>query len=180
LRIPHEDRTFATKMKQLGKEQNLIKVGQMKRSEAPAASQLIRRVISRLNYYNARARREELAKYTHAHLLRMQSEDSDSILVAHIGECLAGFCLSRYDDGVIWLSWFGVDGVWRQKGIGTALLEALESTVRCRKCHKMWCDTRTVNLKSQKSLKKAGFKRICELERHCYGQDFYLWQKLVG
>jgi ribosomal protein S18 acetylase RimI-like enzyme len=167
-------------MKNLGKATNPIKVGRMKRSESGAVAHLIRKVISRLNYYNVQARREELAKYTRAELLRMQTEDGDSILVAHVGGCLAGFCLSWYDDGVIWLSWFGVDGIWREKGIGAALLEALESTVRRRKCHKMWCDTRTENLKSQKSLKMAGFKRICELERHWYGQDFYLWQKLVG
>ena len=152
----------------------------MKRSEAAAVSHLILTVISQLEYYNARARREELAKYTEAELLRMQSEDSDSVLVAHMGDGLAGFCLSLYDDGVIWLAWFGVECQWREKGIGTALLAALECTVRGRRCHKMWCDTRTVNLKSQKTLKKAGFKRICELERHWYGQDFYLWQKLVG
>jgi ribosomal protein S18 acetylase RimI-like enzyme len=125
------------------------------------------------------ARRVELSKYTQAGLAEMQAENENSVLIATLGKRAVGFCLSRYDDGVIWLSWFGVLSDCRRMGVGAALLEALERTVRRRKCHKIWCDTRTTNLPSQRLLKRVGFRRICKLAKHWYGQDFYLWEKFV-
>jgi ribosomal protein S18 acetylase RimI-like enzyme len=156
-----------------------IKIERMKRAQAKLVHRLLHEVISHLSYYNLRARREELAKYTVKELLLMRNEDKDSIIVAHYGGLLAGFCISRYDDGIIWLSWFGVSKQWRGKGVGSALVARLEATVLQRKCHKIWCDTRTSNKASAKVLKNSGFERICKIEQHWYGQDFYLWQKYI-
>jgi ribosomal protein S18 acetylase RimI-like enzyme len=156
-----------------------IKVERMRCAQAKLVRRLMHEVISHLSYYNLRARREELAKYTAKELFLMREEDKDSIIVAHCGGLLAGFCISRYDDGVIWLSWFGVSKEWRGKGVGSALIAGLEATVLQRKCHKIWCDTRTSNKASVNVLKNSGFKRICKLEHHWYGQDFYLWQKYI-
>lgn len=152
----------------------------MKLASAKLVNNMIRQVVSRLEYYNHRARREELNKYTTNELIKMRAEDPDSVLIASLEGQPVGFCLSRYDDGVIWLSWFGVLSDCRGFGIGSALLETLQRTVRRRKCHKLWCDTRTENVASQNLLKKFGFRRICKLKKHWYGQDFYLWQKLVN
>ena len=157
-----------------------IKVVRMKPSSAKVVASLFQQVVSGLGYYNLRARREELAKYTELELKKMRAEDEDSILVAMLGGRAVGFCFSRYDDGLIWLSWFGILKDCRGMGFGSALLEALQQTVRRRRCHKLWCDTRTSNLASQRLLKKFSFRRICKLENHWYSQDFYLWQKPIG
>jgi RimJ/RimL family protein N-acetyltransferase len=145
-----------------------------------ATSNVIRQLISGLAYYNSRAREEELAKHTATKLLMMSSDDRDSVLLARHNKQIIGFCLSRYDDGVIWLSWFGVVAEWRNRGVGALLLKALEKTVAPRNCHKIWCDTRVSNHISQRVLRQAGYKKIAKLRRHWYGQDFYLWQKFIN
>ena len=158
---------------------NNIKVVPMRPSSAKLTSKLIRKVISGLEIYNVRARRVEMSKYTPVGLTQMQAEDESSVMIAILEKRPVGFCLSRYDDGVIWLAWFGVLGDCRRMGVGAALLDALERTVPRRKCHKIWCDTRASNLPSQRLLKKVGFRRLCKLAEHWYGQDFYLWEKFV-
>lgn len=147
---------------------------------ARETSKLVRKVVSELTYYNEWARREEVRKYSAAKLIQMVREEADSVLVALVEGKTVGFCISRYDDGVVWLAWFVVDEDFRGRNIGLMLLDKLETTLRRRKCHKIWCDTRTSNKISQRVLRKARYTRICKIERHWYGQDFYIWQKSVG
>lgn len=148
----------------------------MRADEAQQVAMMIRNAIEPLDYYNDRARGEEMAKYRAEGLLAMSHEDADSILLARSGEDLLGFCLSRYDDGVVWLSWFGVAEAHRGKGIGRLLLDALAATLPKRRSHKIWCDTRTNNVRSQRVLTEAGFRQIARIDNHWYGQDFFLWE----
>ena len=146
--------------------------------EEHAVAALVRAVVEPLAYYSEAARTAEIAKYSAANLAVMAEEDAAAVIVAAVGARVVGFCISRYDDGVIWLSWFGVDPAWRGSGVGGALLGALEAGVRARGCRKIWCDTRTENVRSQAVLRRAGYTEICRLDDHWYGQDFILWQKV--
>jgi ribosomal protein S18 acetylase RimI-like enzyme len=136
----------------------------------------MRDTIQPLVYYNERARRAELAKYTADALRALVAEDPQAVLVARDGTGLAGFCISRFDDGTIWLSWFGTDVRARGRGVGASLLATLAATLPSRHAHKIWCDTRTDNVQSQSVLGRAGFRRIATLTNHWYGQDYYLWE----
>jgi ribosomal protein S18 acetylase RimI-like enzyme len=144
--------------------------------EAGSVANLMRRVIEPLHYYNDRARLEELAKYSQSALERLVEEEPLSVLVAREDKEIVGFCVSKYDDGLVWLSWFGTDTSRREKGVGTSLLHALGDTLPKRQAHKIWCDTRTDNLESQADLVRFGIRRIVELRNHWYGQDFFLWE----
>lgn len=152
-------------------------IAPMKAEDAQETAELLDRVVSSLDYYNERARREELAKYTKTQLLQIIQEEPDAVLVARWSGKIVGFCISYYDDGLIWLSWFGVDDACRGQGVGRTLLEALEATAGRRHAHKIWCDTRVPNEKSARVLVAAGFQRLTMLKNHWYGQDFYLWEK---
>ena len=143
------------------------------------ASKLIAEVISPLEYYSPSAREAEISKYTPDKLRELIRKDAKAVLIATIGPALAGFCISTYDDGLIWLAWFGVAKSQRLKGLGSQLLNASIALVSSRGCHKIWCDSRTSNLESRSVLLRAGFREICLLENHWYGQDFWLWEKLV-
>jgi len=145
--------------------------------EAEAVAALVREVVSPLAYYSEEARRSEMAKYTPENLRAIVAEDGRAVLVAELDGELAGFCITRYDDGIVWLAWFGVADRARGRGVGAAILRGLEDTTRARGIHKVWCDTRTDNVRSQRVLERAGFTRICEVANHWYGQDFVLWQK---
>jgi ribosomal protein S18 acetylase RimI-like enzyme len=136
-------------------------------------------VISEIEYYSPEARRSEISKYTASKLLELIRGDAKSVLVATNRGSPVGFCISTYDDGLIWLAWFGVARSQRSRQIGSQLLDAAVDLVRPRGCHKIWCDSRTSNMESRSVLIRAGFREICRVEKHWYGHDFWLWEKFV-
>lgn len=146
--------------------------------EFDALARLMRETIAPLVYYNERAIAAELSKYTAEKLRTMAGEDPRAILVARDGDGLSGFCISRFDDGTVWLAWFGTAVRARGRGVGSALLGALAGTLPSRNAHKIWCDSRVDNVESKSVLERAGYRRITTLVNHWFGQDYYLWEWL--
>lgn len=151
-------------------------VGPIAVHEVDALAALMRDTIQPLSYYNERARRAELAKYSADGLRSLVAEDPQAVLVARDRTGLIGFCVSRHDDGTLWLSWFGTASRARGRGVGASLLAALAKTLPSRHAHKIWCDSRVDNTQSQSVLERAGFHRITTLTNHWYEQDYYLWE----
>jgi ribosomal protein S18 acetylase RimI-like enzyme len=137
---------------------------------------LMHDTIEPLACYNERARRAELAKYTADALRALVAEDPQAVLVSRDRSGLIGFCVSRYDDGTVWLSWFGTDSRARGRGVGASLLAALAQTLPSRRAHKIWCDSRTDNVQSNSVLERTGFRPIATLTNHWHGQDYHLWE----
>lgn len=152
----------------------------MRSEEADQLSQFFGQILESLPYYNQSAKLGELAKYSAARLRAATSADPGSVLVAKIGQELAGFCFTHEDDATTWLAWFGVHPNHRRKGIGTALLEAIEQMALEQGRHKIWCDSRTDNEASKSALACRGYAKICTIRKHWYQQDFILWEKLVS
>ena len=140
---------------------------------------LFREIVSDLSYYNEQARAAEISKYTAEELAAKVAEDPYSVIVVKKENEVVGYCLSRFDDYTIWLEWFGVHPSHRREGIGKLILEKLEESARWRECHKVWCGSRTVNIKSYQTLMSGGFSVVAALKNHWYGQDFLLWEKLL-
>jgi len=151
-------------------------IGPVAARELDALAALMRETIEPLPYYNERAKRSEYAKYSAAGLRALRADDPQAVLVAREGGALVGFCVSRWDDGTVWLSWFGTAAHARGRGIGASLLAALAITLPARNAHKIWCDSRVDNTESQSVLERAGFRRIATLTNHWFGQDYYLWE----
>src|ERR1019366_1845462 len=78
-------------------------IGPIAEHEIDALAALMRDTIQPLAYYNERARRAELAKYTTDELRSLVAEDPQAVLVARDSSGLLGFCVSRFDDGTLWL-----------------------------------------------------------------------------
>jgi len=146
-------------------------------SDCDMLSEVIEAVIVDIPYYNDIAKESEIRKYKSADLKFKVQEDKNAILVAVIENDIVGFCLSRFDDNVIWLEWFGVHKNFRGLGVSNLLLKELDKTVLIRDCHKIWCDCRTSNNGSIHILTKNGYKQIVTLKNHWYKQDFILWEK---
>lgn len=155
-------------------------VDQMKNAEAELVSSLFSDVVIALPYYNDVAKRSALAKYTPALLRASAASDPTSVLVARIGADTIGFCLSRYEDDLLWLDWFGVHPLHRRKKIGTTLLKKLEEIARKGGTHKIWCDCRTNNEPSKLCLMRQQYTQICTVRNHWYRQDFILWERLIS
>lgn len=151
-------------------------IGPIAVNEIAALAALMRETIQPLAFYNEDAIAAELTKYSTANLRSLAEHDMNAIIVGRDSEGLTGFCVSRFDDGTIWLSWFGTAARARGRGIGAALLAALAGSVAARGAHKIWCDSRTDNAKSKSVLERAGYKRITTLTNHWYGQDYFLWE----
>lgn len=145
-------------------------------TDIPAVAALMRATIERVPYYNARAIASELTKYTAEALAAQLAVDPYAVLVSRDAEGPTGFCVSRYDDATVWLSWFGVADRARRQGLGLALVEALKASLPARGAHKIWCDSRADNVESIGTLERAGFRRIASLENHWFNQDYLLWE----
>lgn len=156
-----------------------LTIDRMKCEESEPLGSLFTQVVLALPYYNETAKRTEIGKYSPTLLCDSISSDPDSVLVAKSEREIVGFCFSHEDDGLIWLAWFGVHPSYRRRGIGSALLQKLEHTVRNGRSHKIWCDCRTENEASKLALTRQGYKILCTVRNHWYGQDFILWEKLV-
>lgn len=137
-------------------------------------------IIASIPYYNDLAKAGEVDKYKADDIEAKISDEPHSVIVARIGDDIAGFCLTKFDDNLIWIEWFGVAVEHRGKGIAGKLLDAMESTVKGRNGHKVWCDTRTSNKESAHILTKRGYMQIVTIPNHWYGQDFILWEKPIN
>lgn len=151
----------------------------MSSGQAQELSKSIETLILSLPYYNDFAKASEIAKYTPSLLKAAVVEEPDSVLVALSGQRIIGFCISKYDDGLTWLSWIAVDPSCRKLGVATRLLFEMESVSKKKGIHKIWCDCRTANEPSKTMLMRSGYRQICTVEKHWYGQDFILWEKPI-
>ena len=151
-----------------------------KEEDLKEISDLFIKILFSLPYYNDLAKEKEKAKYTEKELAQKIKEDRYSVLVAKDQTSLVGFCFSRFDEGTVWLEWFCVSPSHRGTNIGNKILKKLEESVRIRGCHKIWCDSRTENIASFKSLLRNGYTLVTTLKNHWFNQDFFIWKKFMS
>jgi len=157
-----------------------ISVRKARPKDCEKLSLVIETVIRAIPYYNDLAKDTEVSKFKTVDLKLKIKDDPHSVIIACIDNEITSFCLSRFDDYVIWLEWFGVLETYRGKGIANLLLLELDSTISLRKCHKIWCDCRTSNKASIHILTTHGYKQLTTIANHWYKQDFILWEKLIN
>jgi GNAT superfamily N-acetyltransferase len=73
-----------------------------------------------------------------------------------------------------------VDKTWRGKGIGSTLLNTVEEFAREHQAHKLWFDTSTRLVDAIHFYKHKGFRVAGELQRHFWGEDIVLFEKLLS
>lgn len=162
---------------QMSEDVGQVVVRRMEPAEAQPVAALIEALIMSLAFYDRRARAAECALYTAEYLIEAQRADPDAVLVAERARAIVGFCVSRYDDDLIWLSWFGKRLGETGKGIGAALLADLHRRRRAAGVHKIWCDSRSDNHASRACLARAGYREICLLTDHWFRQDYVLLER---
>lgn len=157
-----------------------INIRHATKDDCTSLPKVIESVVQAIPYYNDLAKQSEIAKFQTTDLLSKIETDKHSVLVATNKDEIVGFCMSRFDDYLIWLEWFGVLETHRGKGIANLLLLELDKTITVRQCHKLWCDCRTTNKASIHILTNHGFRQIVTIPNHWYKQDFILWEKEIN
>ena len=137
-------------------------------------------IIDEVPLYNDRSKSSDHKIYTKKYLTELHRTDPELLLVGYCGSSLAAFAVCKFDQGPIWLSWFGAVPEYRGHGFGKKILANLLGGLRRRGVHKLWCDTRTNNKYAIKILKSLGFRKLCRMENHWYNQDYFLWEYRVS
>lgn len=147
--------------------------------DAAGFSGAFRAVLEPLDLYNAWAKRVEFEKYSQANVPALLAADSHSILLAFEGSEIAGFFVTRPDDGPLWLSWFGVLPKYRGLKLTDRLFARGIAEARERGIGKIWCDCRVNNVYAMAIFERHGFTRLARLDQHWFGLDFYIWEKML-
>jgi ribosomal protein S18 acetylase RimI-like enzyme len=156
-----------------------IQIAALDVADAAELSALFGQILRALPYYNERAQAAELTKYSAAGLKELIRCDPGSVFVAKVGSKLIGYCFSSHDDALVWMAWIAVHPDYRRTKVASALIQTLEARAQSLGSHKIWCDCRTENEPSKLTLLHNGFRQICTIRNHWFGQDFILWEKFV-
>ncbi|MBI4158622.1 MAG: GNAT family N-acetyltransferase [Candidatus Yanofskybacteria bacterium] len=156
----------------------MIKIEKLKESDVAAYYRLVRRVILNTSYYSRWAKKEESTGYPPKWIRKGLKNRRKLFLCAKDKDKAVGFLFGSINTGMLHLMWLGVDSKYRNKGIAEQLMRKAEQWAK-GKIHKIWFDTRTTNRESIPLAKKLKYCKAATLRKHYYGQDFYIWEKLI-
>lgn len=156
-----------------------MKIGVLKITDVPRYHRLIGQVIISTKYYSLQARKKEIAGYSLGWLKSGIKTPRRILLCAKDGNKVVGFLFGYISTGMLHLIWLGVDSNYRKLGIGQQLMLKAESWGRGKKVHKIWFDTRINNKQSIALVVKLKYRKAALLRKHYYGQDFFIWEKLL-
>ena len=157
----------------------MIKVSALKASDVFKYHRLIGRVINHTYYYSLSARKKEIAGYSMKWLQAGIKNTKRILLCAKDRDKVVGFLFGYVSTGMLHLIWLGVDSNYRKVGIGQQLMLKTEAWGRGKKVHKIWFDTRVNNKQSIPLVIKLKYRKVALLKKHYYGQDFFIWEKLL-
>ncbi|MEP6483135.1 MAG: GNAT family N-acetyltransferase [Rudaea sp.] len=92
-----------------------------------------------------------------------------NVVVAMAADRLAGFGIMGYRDADAHLMLFAVKPAHRRKGIGTALMEWLESTARTAGIELIWLEARVNNAQALAFYRARGYRTLDRLHRYYSG-----------
>jgi len=157
----------------------MIKIGSLKVTDVSKYHRLIGLVIKNTSYYSLLARKKEIAGYSLKWLQAGIKNPKRILLCAKDDDKVAGFLFGYISTGMLHLIWLGIDPNYRKLGIGQNLILKAESWARIKKVHKIWFDTRVNNKQSISLVIKMRYHKAALLKKHYYGQDFFIWDKLL-
>jgi ribosomal protein S18 acetylase RimI-like enzyme len=152
-----------------------------KEKDIKILSNLIIDIIKNTSYYNQLAKNEESKNYSPKNLYQKLLDPQWKIIAMYYEKKIIGF-LSGYIDGetLFWIDWLGVKYNYRNKKLAHHLIHYLEKQLLKLNIHKIWCDSRTNNHKSNNLLRKHKFKKRAKFEKHWYNQNFFIWEKFIN
>lgn len=148
-------------------------------SDAARISTVFKIVVSQAVVYNEAARASEINTYTPDYISRLIEADSKAVTLYKIDGIIAGFLITEFQDGPIWIEWIGVDPKYRKHNIAGAMVEFCMSEAPSRGGHKIWCDTRDENVAAVALFTQKSFQQKSRLDNHWHGQNYIIWEKFL-
>jgi len=102
----------------------------------------------------------------------------ETYFVAVVRETIVGVVGCSIEHGACKAVHMAVEKAFRGKGIGSALLNEVEEFARNHQARKLWFDTSTRLIDAIQFYKHKGFRVVGELQRHLWGEDILLFEKL--
>ena len=105
--------------------------------------------------------------------------NKETYFVAEVDKRIVGVVGCFMEFGNCKLVHMAVLKEFRRKGIGTALLEEVEKFAGKNNAYKIWLDTSMSLKESIEFYKSKRFRIVGELEKHFWGEDILLFEKLL-
>jgi len=153
----------------------------LKSEDVAETAALIKKVIRENPYYNAAAKKEFITWYTPYQLNQHLKKKDMILVVAKIKSKIVGFgSVWKSFGGVGYSDWTMVDKKYRRHGIGIAIWNYKINLAKKIGVHKVMADSLVINKEGTAFANAHGLRRVATLKKHWYGQDYYLWEKVIG
>ena len=106
-----------------------------------------------------------------ARIARRIRHRATNVIVAEVGAELVGFALMEYADDEAHLLLFGVEPVYRRRGIASSLLAWLESTATTAGIELIFLEARATNAAARGFYAARGYREIAILPRYYSGRE---------
>jgi len=159
-----------------------FKVGVAEEKNTPHLAKLIHEILTEMSqYYKDEAIKTELRVYTADYIQKLINNPDFLLFKAEVNKNIVGFQIVSIYQTLAYLEWSGVHPDYRRQGIGRALKSLTEEYLLKNRpdVHKIWCDTRVTNTPSIKNLLKNGYQISALLRKHWFGEDYYLYEKII-
>jgi len=104
-------------------------------------------------------------------ITRRIRDRATNVIVAEVGAELVGFALMEYADEEAHLLLFGVEPIYRRRGIASSLLAWLESTATTAGSELIFLETRATNAAARGFYAARGYREIAILPRYYSGRE---------
>jgi ribosomal-protein-alanine N-acetyltransferase len=106
-----------------------------------------------------------------ARVARRIQHPATNVVVAEIGTEIVGFGVMEYLDVEAHLLLFGVEPIYRNRGVGTTLLGWLETTATTAGIELIFLEARVSNAAARAFYKARGYRELAIMQRYYSGRE---------
>lgn len=130
-------------------------------------------------YYVEAAIQYEINNNKYSDFCQKYSKSNAFIIGAFEYNKLIAFLLISEAGGLVFLEWLYVLPDFRRRKVAKNLFIFLEQHVAKKNIgHKILCDCLVINRKSIAMLHSSKYKIYARVDKHWFGQEYYLWEKI--
>ncbi len=127
-------------------------------------------------FYNDMFKQYEKSRLTKNYLQNLFFADPAHIMIMLDNDEPCGFMINGPELGTLWLYWSYLFPSHRKGLLAMSAMRAFIKHWDNGRFHKIATYTKDGNRPAEMIMKRAGFKHICTLENHIFGEDYHLYE----